>query len=378
MNCDMTNGEADPTPLLDMGLLRHSSGPKCDPCLLSSDEPVIKVEKNEEIILCKKVRQAQQAKQMISAQTNHNNNVSDNVGNDVKIFNPPDSSRKRLMSEQIQGRLKRLRQIQLHHEHEVGDNENDENDFPLPRERLISICNMDKNALDDYLNGEQNQDPDAELLQYFPEEDQQKTYDPNKTSNSKSAPFLENYELYSDDNNEQISQLRTILEQNISGANQAEVSKKLTNAAENLSQVNLPLGSAAASLAMLNQRHMNVKNDTKRLSTAARKLNIDIPYNISSNSSLQIRKNYNFVPISSDQHSPRVGAAKAQSVAGRKYDTSTATSGGGGSFVSPRNTPIHGKQTSKASAGQNGYPAYVKPELPASAPPSPLLVQNYR
>ena len=353
INCDMTNG-----------------------VLLSNDEPttaseaaVVKIEKAEEIILCKKVRQAQQAKQLLNAQ-NNNNIISENPASDEKIFNPPANAGKRLMPEQLQGRLKRLRQLQMHYGTE--EEENDEINFPLPRERLISICNMDKTALDDYLNGEQNQDQDAELLQYFPEEEQQKSYDPNKASNSKSAPFLENYELYSDDNNEQISQLRTILEQNITNNPTAEVAKKPNEATDNLSsQMNLPLGSAAASLAMLSQRHLYVKNDhhqKKINNNAGRKLNIDIPYGINNNSSLQIRKNYNFVPISSDQHSPRVNALKS----------STATSGD--SFVSPRNTPMQKKQMGKPSLNlsQNGYPSYVKPELPASAPPSPLLVQNYR
>ena len=48
-----------------------------------------------------------------------------------------------------------------------------QDEFIIPRERVISICNMDKNALDGYLNcdEENSQDQDQELLKYFPEED---------------------------------------------------------------------------------------------------------------------------------------------------------------------------------------------------------------
>lgn len=41
-------------------------------------------------------------------------------------------------------------------------------DIIIPRERVISICNLDKDALDDYLNeGDNSQEQEAELLQYF-------------------------------------------------------------------------------------------------------------------------------------------------------------------------------------------------------------------
>lgn len=41
-------------------------------------------------------------------------------------------------------------------------------DIIIPRERVISICSLDKDALDDYLNeGDNSQEQEAELLQYF-------------------------------------------------------------------------------------------------------------------------------------------------------------------------------------------------------------------
>lgn len=126
-------------------------------------------------------------------------------------------------------------------------------DIIIPRERVVSICNMDKDALDDYLNeGGDSQEQEAELLQYFQTTaNQDKTHNvvtdtmaPSHTASetittSSAYPLLENYQLHQNSgvNNEimginsshiamsashqlprkqnQIDQLRQYLQQNL-------------------------------------------------------------------------------------------------------------------------------------------------------------------
>lgn len=85
-------------------------------------------------------------------------------------------------AQNISGRVKRLRFRK--HESVAGMNETKVDDIStdiiIPRERVVSICNMDKDALDDYLNeGGDSQEPEAELLQYF---------QPGKTSGNEKMP----------------------------------------------------------------------------------------------------------------------------------------------------------------------------------------------
>lgn len=70
----------------------------------------------------------------------------------------------------LPGRAKKLRFVK--HASVAGMNETKVDDIAtdiiIPRERVVSICNMDKDALDDYLNeGGDSQEQEAELLQYF-------------------------------------------------------------------------------------------------------------------------------------------------------------------------------------------------------------------
>lgn len=70
----------------------------------------------------------------------------------------------------LAGRIKKLRFNK--HASVAGMNETKVDDIAtdiiIPRERVVSICNMDKDALDDYLNeGGDSQEQEAELLQYF-------------------------------------------------------------------------------------------------------------------------------------------------------------------------------------------------------------------
>lgn len=96
-------------------------------------------------------------------------------------------------------------------------------DFILPRERFISICNMDRNALDTYLNSNEENSQDLELLQYFDDEKNkpaEDTLEEDLGAATTSVPLLENYQLNFNEGNpakcdkqEKINHLRTILEE---------------------------------------------------------------------------------------------------------------------------------------------------------------------
>lgn len=89
----------------------------------------------------------------------------------------------------------------------------------LNRERVISICNIDKHDLDDYLNEGNSQEHEEELLKYFHhqrEAQSQASADPN---NSEAVTFLEAgpdpHDDHSQGKNEKISQLRELLAKNL-------------------------------------------------------------------------------------------------------------------------------------------------------------------
>lgn len=116
------------------------------------------------------------------------------------------------------GRLKKLRFNK--HASVAGMNETKVDDIAtdiiIPRERVVSICNMDKDALDDYLNeGGDSQEQEAELLQYFQTTSGQYkstqntstdtiasshtatiTTDSNAIPTINAYPLLENYQLH--------------------------------------------------------------------------------------------------------------------------------------------------------------------------------------
>lgn len=115
------------------------------------------------------------------------------------------------------GRLKKLRFNK--HASVAGMNETKVDDIAtdiiIPRERVVSICNMDKDALDDYLNeGGDSQEQEAELLQYFQTTSGQykntqntftdtvashtatNTTDSNAIPHINAYPLLENYQLH--------------------------------------------------------------------------------------------------------------------------------------------------------------------------------------
>lgn len=101
--------------------------------------------------------------------TNVNNNASNDDCSDSSNPNMLQVPNKRTATNAA-GRMKKLRFIK--HASVAGMNETKVDDIAtdiiIPRERVVSICNMDKDALDDYLNeGGDSQEQEAELLQYF-------------------------------------------------------------------------------------------------------------------------------------------------------------------------------------------------------------------
>lgn len=135
------------------------------------------------------------------------------------------------------GRLKKLRFNK--HASVAGMNETKVDDIAtdiiIPRERVVSICNMDKDALDDYLNeGGDSQEQEAELLQYFQTTSGQYkntqststdtvassntatiTTNSNTIPTTNAYPLLENYQLHQNEraamvaNNPQMSNTLT-------------------------------------------------------------------------------------------------------------------------------------------------------------------------
>ena len=90
----------------------------------------------------------------------------------------------------------------------------------LNRERVISICNIDKHDLDDYLNEGNSQEHEEELLQYFHHRaNQAQQAQANATTSDKTTAFLERgqdpHDDHSQGKNEKISQLRELLAKNL-------------------------------------------------------------------------------------------------------------------------------------------------------------------
>lgn len=91
----------------------------------------------------------------------------------------------------------------------------------LNRERVISICNIDKHDLDDYLNEGNSQEHEEELLQYFQHRanQAQQQAQANASTSDNAAAFLERgqdpHDDHSQGKNEKISQLRELLAKNL-------------------------------------------------------------------------------------------------------------------------------------------------------------------
>lgn len=242
----------------------------------------------EEYILCKKVRQAQQLKAAAQTQQSGAMLPQQQQQQLPQMPNPlrtASAAAKRAASLAHIERQKRLRMLQQQQQRSIEAQNNSapsydemgnliliesrdlvtsssKEDFIIPRERVISICNMDKNALDGYLQCEEDnsQDQDQELLQYFPEENQVDDGGgnlsgmvPGTSIDTGGMGMPEDHET-----NFKILQLRSILEQNMNQAaimDKQQVGGQVDGFDGSGQQLNLQPGSAAASLAMLSQRH---------------------------------------------------------------------------------------------------------------------------
>lgn len=249
----------------------------------------------------------------------------------------------------------------------------DDEDFPLTRERLDSVSNVEKDAMDEYL-GTNNSQHEEELSKYF---------------NAGGEPDI----AVDIDNSNKLSTLRQLLEQNgISekkpslpiippiGPNIA-LSENLTSfqsSVSNISQIsaqNVPYAHPLHTLATLPTLSGNTR---RRVSFETPSTEDSVPPSPNTRS-----KNFNFTPISPGPHSPNSTQSKCSST-------------NASPFVSPRSTPIpRTKNTTHQNAGimlsQDNHRKHVKVKkeldlsleiqndvhltniLPMSAPASPMI-----
>ncbi|CAK1548517.1 unnamed protein product [Leptosia nina] len=265
----------------------------------------------------------------------------------------------------------------------------------LNRERVISICNIDKHALDDYLNENNSQEHEEELLKYFHPKDTDKDAPPNANAAGNSSAFLETsqdtHDEHSQGKNEKISQLRELLAKNLknpSGTNPPTMSANLDQevSVESYSQENkiadaegafkpvisLENSTNDSNFAMQNEISNKQCNAMTNGNDSSATYNCDNPsqlisgvgphlYNGNCNNEPQSpttrTQQYDFVPISDGCHSPRNFNSKSPLGFGQRINSPTKASKPGimtGSlqtspvshstaaspFVSPRNTPV--------------------------------------
>lgn len=279
-------------------------------------------------------------------------------------------------------------------------------DFILPRERFISICNMDRNALDTYLNANEENSQDLELLQYFGEDKNKNadTVEEDLGPASTSVPLLENYQLFSEGKGEEkncdkISQLRSMLEEKYSAAgvpNNDSVIKNLLQKNSQQTSVDFnscdqmnTYGQTQNTFGHMSQQrsfmvhqhaaptHIRSFQNDGAVSNEGDKY---VPQSPNTR-----RKNFSFVPIPSQ--SSRVKNINLHPAF--KGDMATSP------FVSPRATPVNKRmnpflniRNSNMEISSKSVPvlgvnntAFCRPHQfklePASTPKSPSMGQNY-
>ena len=268
---------------------------------------------------------------------------------------------------------------------------------------------MDKNSLDNYLNANEENSQDLELLQYFndeknnnePIEEDEEDLGPPSTS----VPILENYHLFSEarkeaKNNEKISQLRSMLEQNIQSSNQNQQNSQnsmnqqhlqgestiknllLNKSPSSSSDMNLYAGSASASLALMSQRHNPqippTQNQVKSFSNGA-----NVPQSPNTR-----RKNFSFVPIPQNTQGSQNSRVKNLNM--NPVFKTDQKCPNVSPFVSPRATPSFRRSTGSTMASHSNLTLLQVPSNshsfshsqdfkvePVSAPPSPSMTQNF-
>lgn len=359
-------------------------------------------QEQQQYMLCKKVRQAQQMKLSASQNLTINNqfteslpipNISDSNVNDMIMPSKIPSKRKPKKETDLQNKKSKsnsnvesysssLNQVEPN---DFGVAKDDlKEDFILPRERFISICNMDKNALDTYLNPSGENSPDYEMMQYFDEDDKSKNDSDYEDLGhaATSVPLLENYQLVNEgrtnDNKtiDKISQLRSMLEEH----NQKSMNDSLI---KNLLQKN--------SLDVSNSSNQMTSYGTSgscflasRTSNTMPMRNFDENEKLIPQSPNTRRKNFSFVPI--PDHSTRVKNINLHPSFKDDFVSPRATSvnrrGGGmnmrnansmSTVIDPKTIPVLGVNNTAFSACR---PTNFKIE-PDSAPESPSMLQNF-
>lgn len=403
--------------------------------MLESNEPNNQyVQDDHQYVLCKKVRQAQQLKMTANAaSTAMSNQFQDQTAN-VPAVSSSEIAREMLMPSKIPSKRKQKKDMNAQSKKskypEKGDSSDQQStssplnqvepndlvvkkgdlkeDFILPRERFISICNMDRNALDTYLNPNEENSQDLELLQYFGEDKNRNVdcVEEDLGPASTSVPLLENYQLFSegknvDKNSDKISQLRSMLEEKynasyVSNVNDSVIKNLLqknchqpTTDVNNCEQMN-PYGSApnnsfgnvqlqrhVAPQQSLPQQVRSFQNDGSTMNNVNEKF---IPQSPNTR-----RKNFSFVPIPAQ-------STRAKNInlhPAFKGDVSTSP------FVSPRATPINRRVNPFLNIRNPNMPidsksvpvlgvnntAFCRPHQfkmePASAPQSPSMIHSY-
>ncbi|CAG5017802.1 unnamed protein product [Parnassius apollo] len=271
----------------------------------------------------------------------------------------------------------------------------------LNRERVISICNIDKHDLDDYLNEGNSQEHEEELLQYFNhrDADHEATVQANSTGNT--VPFLgtgqDPQDEHSQGKSEKISQLRELLAKNLknqSGSTQNTTTDQDThlpvdNSQEDVNKSNVSVtegafkpisGTSVIDLmngtALSNANEINDNN--KHCNSNPNENGVSVPYGANTPNQLMTNiggthlfngnchepqspttrtQQYEFVPISDACHSPgnfhsksplgfgergqSPSKANKSLIMGGSLQTSPISHSTAASpFVSPRNTPV--------------------------------------
>ncbi|VVC95410.1 unnamed protein product [Leptidea sinapis] len=268
----------------------------------------------------------------------------------------------------------------------------------LNRERVISICNIDKHDLDDYLNENNSQEHEEELLQYFhPKDDRGAPTNVNATAN-KNDNFLERsrdaHDEHSQGKSEKISQLRELLAKNLKnqcGTTTQNVSSNQETqvSIQNPEEVNKQLNSSEGAFKPVPNQDINVNesnivnqnnvNGEKHCNSTPHENGISAVYNtdITQNALLNSvgsnlyngncinepqspttrTQQYDFVPISEGCHSPGNFNSKSPLGFGHRVNSPSKTnkpsimtgslqtspvshSTAASPFVSPRNTPV--------------------------------------
>ncbi|KAG5680101.1 hypothetical protein PVAND_009627 [Polypedilum vanderplanki] len=408
-----------------------------------------KQDENQYNVLCKKVRQAQQMKMSaaaINANSNNNNTTPLNLNiptTSTSTFNNispvinnlsletqssdsllKSSSKRKPKRDTIQ-MMKRPKMIdKLADEASACDSpltqveSNDlvkgdlKEDFILPRERFISICNMDRNALDTYLNNSEENSQDLELLQYFSCEDKNRNNEATEVIEedlgpvTTSVPLLENYQLSfneansgnkNDKQNEKILQLRSMIEEkynapdsvikNLLLKNPPQQQQQQQQPQQQVLQTNINDQTELYPMSLnMSQKHLDqttLTGSNFHMNASASVVNSTVPQSPNTR-----RKNFSFVPIPTQ--SSRVKNINQNPIFKTAGPTVNETVS---PFVSPRVTPINCKQpqiinvqspnsldTSKniPVLGTNNNTAFCRPTQfkvePNSAPPSPSMV----